>query len=170
LLDEVDSENTYGKNAVLFFQDKKGDGWQIIRRGNITKTFVDGFETYEEGESMKEVLTSVKDKLGDNSDIEKKQQPISAMNYMTNKTYQSKKVEKIYRAERDIDEQSLSELKQSLQMIIPGPSGKVPTTNYASQPVGMKPPMQVKPDKKTIKGEVKNDKETRISVLNSDDS
>lgn len=56
----------------------------------------------------------MKDKLGDNSDIEKKQQPISAMNYMTNKTNQSKKVEKIYRAERDIDEQSLSELKQSL--------------------------------------------------------
>ena len=74
----------------------------------------------------------MKDKLGDNSDIEKKQQPISAMNYATNKTYQSKKVEKVYRAERDIDEQSLSELKQSLTMMIPGPSGKVPTTNYAS--------------------------------------
>ena len=87
MLDEVDSDNTCGKNATLFFQDKQGDGWQIVRRGNITKTFVDGFETYEEGETIKDMLTSVKDKLGDNSDIEKKQQPISAMNYMTNKTY-----------------------------------------------------------------------------------
>ena len=36
LLDEIDSENSLGKHAVIFFEDKRGDGWQIVRRGNIT--------------------------------------------------------------------------------------------------------------------------------------
>ena len=36
LLDDIDSENSMGKHAVIFFEDKRGDGWQIVRRGNIT--------------------------------------------------------------------------------------------------------------------------------------
>ena len=32
--------------------------------------------------------------------------------------------------------------------MIPGPTGKAPMNNYASQPVGMKPPAKIKPDKR----------------------
>ena len=104
--------------------------------------------------------------MGDNADIEKAPQPSTA-NYQTNKT--SIKVEKVYRNERDIDEQSLSELKQSLSMMVPGPNGKIANA-YASVPVGRQPPVHVKPDKKVVKEgkNGKDDKETRISVLNSD--
>ena len=47
-------------------------------------------------------------------------------------------------------------------MMIPGPTGKV--SNYASQPVGMKPPAKIKPDKRNnIK-----DKNVKTSKKNSE--